>query len=139
MKPRFSQFNPEMYSWEGRNALGRKVLYLTRDLHIKWMMNFYIVKEPEIRGRLVRNALRILMQIKRQAAAEVEKSRWAGRIPNVRFDEGCGPDLLRKAFHSCASLGAESLESRIPRNGDPDHSVSLFAYDEDGVIKFPSR
>ena len=31
-----------------------------------------------------------------------------------------------------------SMESKIPRNGDPGHYVSLFAYDEDGVIKYPS-
>ena len=53
MKPQFSQFNPEIYSWEGRNALGGKASYPTRDLHIKWMMNFYIVKEPEFRGRVM--------------------------------------------------------------------------------------
>jgi hypothetical protein len=103
------------------------------------MMNFCIVKEPEIRGRLVRNALRILMQNKRRKAARVDASRWAGRILSVRFDESCGPDLLRKAFDTCARLGAESLESNIPRNGDPDHYVSLFAYDEDGIKKYPSR
>jgi hypothetical protein len=103
------------------------------------MMKFYILKELEIQGRLVVNALRILMQNKRRAAAQVDESRWAGRIPSIRFDEGCGLDLLRKAFDTGARLGAESLESRIPRNGDPDHYVSLFAYDEDGVKKYPSR
>lgn len=79
------------------------------------------------------------MQNKRRAAAGVEELRWAGRIPGVRFDEGCGPEILRKAFDTCACLGAESLESKIPRNGDPDHYVSLFAYNEDDVKKYPSR
>lgn len=125
------------------------------------MMKLYIVKEPEPRDRLVRNTLsfedgefaslsledvksptkgsNILMQNKRRAAAGVDESRWAGQIPSVRFDEGCGPDLLRKAFDTCARLGAESLESQIPRNGNPDHYISLFSYDEDDAIRYPSR
>ncbi len=76
-------------------------------------MNFYIVKEPEFRGRV--NALRILMQNKRRAAAKVDESRWAGRIPSVRFEEGYGPDLVRKAFDTCEHLGAEV-------NGEQDSS-----------------
>lgn len=104
-------------------------------------MNHYIVHEPEIRTRFVNNALRILIQNKRRRAMGLSEAQWAGRVPRVLYDEGCGPEILSKALGTSKRLGSQKIESNISRNGDPDFYVRLFAWLDEATqtMRYPPR
>ena len=126
IEPRFQYLNPELYVWED----GGNKLYSSQLEHHNFLVNYYIVHEPEIRTRIaVRHWKTLINGIAAQSKGAEEKT-WASKIPSQV--PGSGPAMLCYAFRTCEHYKIDpkafDLRTNIPRNGIVDHYLGLFSW-----------
>lgn len=107
MEPEFRWLNKELYTRKG------EIIFEDTHEHYKWMMNNYIVHEPEILGRL-------------QYTATHSELTYEGTKDTA--GEGSGPEQMCQAASTCKVKFNEDPFTSQVRNGNAEHYVRLFVY-----------
>jgi hypothetical protein len=118
--------NPELYVWED----GGNKLYSSQLEHHNFLVNYYIVHEPEIRTRIAARHWKTLINGIAAQSKGAEEKTWASKIPSQV--PGSGPAMLCYAFRTCEHYKIDpkafDLRTNIPRNGIVDHYLGLFSW-----------